>query len=81
VLGTVELQPHMQLQLPGYDFTNISRMLLLRPFSRLEYHSVQAGLMMHVLYNLIVGPWKLELESDEEVEFVDEAEIEPAMDV
>jgi len=38
---------------------------------------------LHVrgLPNLIVGPWELELESDEEVEFVNEAEIEPAMDV
>jgi len=32
---------------------------------------------LHVrgLPNLIVGPWELELESDEEVEFVDEAEM------
>jgi len=37
---------------------------------------------LHVrgLPNLIVGPWELELEPDEEVEVV-EAEIEPAMDV
>jgi len=35
VLDTAELQSHMQLQLPGYGFTNISRMLLLRPFANL----------------------------------------------
>ena len=38
---------------------------------------------LHVreLPNLTVGPWELELESDEEVEYYDEAEVEPATHV
>jgi len=32
---------------------------------------------VHGLPDLTVGPWELEIESDEVVEFVDEAEIEP----
>ena len=46
VLDTVELQPHMQLQQHGYGFINLSRILLSKPFSKLEFHSVQVVMMI-----------------------------------
>jgi len=59
----------MQLQLPGYGFTNISRMLI-KAFRQTGISLCPSGIDVRGLPNLIVGLRELELESDEEVELV-----------
>jgi len=55
-------------------------MLLSKLSSKPVYHSVRLVKMIQIvctgLPDLTIRPWELEMESDEEVEFVDEAEIE-----